>query len=426
MDMAGTFRACEIFSVTCLDVAAPAQFLCVAICLEQPAALRFCIPLAQPSMAAPSHAQTPRMTASEKNIVRRLHFEQGKSRSEIAELLQRALSSVSRLLAQKKSPTPIGRPRALTEANIDRIVATVEKLVDGADGNSEVTLSMIMRRCRLKVSSRTVSNALHSRGYRFRNMRQKPILTPSDIAERFAWACRYRAKPADWWLRAVHVHLDNHAFKLATTSSGRKLLAKRLVRGVYRKRGKSLRPGHVKPNAKLHLGLGGKGILKAGGVGDGKVLVWHTVEGSWSGEPAAQFYTSVVRPALEQHYGPQRKYCVLEDNDPTGNRSAKGRDAKKAARLDVLELPKRSPDLNVMDFAVWSEVERRLRKQEKKWPTNKRESRAEFERRLNRTAKGLPKEFVDKSIGDLQRRCESLYAAEGGLFEEGGKRRRPL
>ena len=123
---------------------------------------------------------------------------------------------------------------------------------------------------------------------------------------------------------------------------------------------------------------------------------------------------------------PQRKYCVLEDNDPAGNRSAKGRDAKKAARLDVLELPKRSPDLNVMDFAVWSEVERRLRKQEKKWPTNRRESRAEFERRLNRTAKGLPKEFVDKSIGDLQRRCESLYAAEGGLFEEGGKRRRPL
>ena len=224
----------------------------------------------------------------------------------------------------------------------------------------------------------------------------------------------------------MHVHLDNHAFKLATTSQGRKLLAKRVVRGVYRKKGKSLRPGHVKPCSKLHLGLGGRGVLKAGGVGGGKVLVWHTVDGTWSGEVAAKFYTEVVRKAIEQHYGPKRKYCILEDNDPTGNRSAKGMDAKRAANLEVLALPKRTPELNVMDFAVWSEVERRLRKQERSWPTSKRETRAEFERRLNRTAKALPKEFIDKSIGDLKRRCERLYAAKGGLFEEGGKSRRPL
>ena len=244
----------------------------VAIYLEQPVSLRSFTPLTPPSMSASAHTKTPRMTASEQSLVRRMHFEQGKSRSEIAGLLQRALSSVSRLLAQKKSPMPIGRPRALTEANIDRIVATVESLVDGADGDLEVTLAMVMRRCRLKVSPRTVSNALHSRGYRFRNMRQKPILTPSDIAERYAWACRYRSKPVEWWLRTVHAHLDNHAFKLATTSQGRKLLAKRVVRGVYRKKGKSLRPGHVKPCSKLHLGLGGRGVLKVGGVGGGPAV----------------------------------------------------------------------------------------------------------------------------------------------------------
>ena len=155
-------------------------------------------------------------------------------------------------------------------------------------------------------------------------------------------------------------------------------------------------------------------------------MVWHTVDGTWSGDVAAKFYADVVSKAIEQHYGPKRKYCILEDNDPTGNRSAKGMDAKRAANLEVLALPKRTPELNVMDFAVWSEVERRLRKQERSWPTSKRETRAEFERRLNRTAKALPKEFIDKSIGDLKRRCERLYVAKGGLFEEGGKSRRPL
>ena len=187
-----------------------------------------------------------------------------------------------------------------------------------------------------------------------------------------------------------------------------------------------MRPGHVKPNSKLHLGMGGKGILKAGGVGDGKVLVWHTIEGTWSGDTAAGFYKDVVRPALDHQYGSKRRYCIIEDNDPTGNQSAKGRAAKKAASLEVLQLPKRSPDLNVMDYAVWSEVERRLRAQEKNWSTGKHETRAEFERRLNRVARSLPKEFIDKSIMDLKCRCERLAAARGGLFEEGGKRRRPL
>ena len=97
-------------------------------------------------------AKTPRMTASEKALVRRLHFDQGKSRSDISRLLQRSLSSISRLLAQKKAPRKIGRPQKLTEANIDRIVTTLEKMVDTADGDEEVTLHMLMWRCRVKAS----------------------------------------------------------------------------------------------------------------------------------------------------------------------------------------------------------------------------------------------------------------------------------
>lgn len=35
----------------------------------------------------------------------------------------------------------------------------------------------------------------------------------------------------------------------------------------------------------------------------------------------------------------------------------------------VFKIPKRSPDLNVMDYAIWAEVEKRLRKQEHAWNT---------------------------------------------------------
>ena len=235
-------------------------------------------------------------------IVRQMHFEQGFSRTSIASILQRSSSSVSRLLAQKKAPKPVGRPRALTKSKLDRVCALLDKMVDEAGGDHEITLAMLMRRARLRISERTLADGIHSRGYRFRNMRSKPILTPDDIKERFAFAKKYRSKPAEWWLQTIHIHLDNHAFKRAATGQGRRLLAKRRVRGVYRTKSRGLRPSVVKPSAKLKAGLP-KGILKAGGVGGGKVLVWATVNGKWCGAGAAKFYTDSVLPALKQRYG---------------------------------------------------------------------------------------------------------------------------
>ena len=336
------------------------------------------------------------------------------------------MSSVTRLLAQRKTPNPIGRPKALSEAKVDAIVRRLEGMVEEAAALYEVTLPMLMRRARLKVSARVVANALHERGYWFRDLRCKPILTPDDVKERFAWAKKYHRKSADWWLKTVHVHLDNHLFKVATTSPGRKLVAKRAVRGVYRAKGKSLNASHVKPNPKQHLSLGTKGIFKAGGVGGGKVLVWHTIDQVWGGNAAEKLYRDVVSPALQKRYPGKRFYSILEDHDPTGNLSKKGIEAKSEANLRPLKIPKRSPDLNVLDFAIWSEVERRMRRQERSWPASKRETRVAFARRLDSVAKKLPERFINKAIGNLQRRCQLLLEAKGGLFEEGGRARRPL
>ena len=368
----------------------------------------------------------PRMSVEEKRIARSMHFEQGLTPTKVAKTLGRALSSITRLFAQKKAPKPVGRPRALSAKQIDTIIQKLEDMVDKAEATHEISMAMLMRRCRAKASARVVANALHERGYRFRDLRHKPILTPEDVKARFAWATKYKNKPAAWWAKAIHVHLDNHHFKVATTGAGRKLLAKRTVRGVYRTKGKALRAGHVKPHPKQNLSLGVKGFLKAGGVGAGKVLVWHTVDGLWSGDAAAHLYADVVRPALEKQFPAKRSFCILEDNDPTGSLSKEGVAAKVSAKLTELKIPKRSPDLNVLDYAVWSEVERRMRVQERSWPASKRESREQFGKRLDRTAKSLPAEFINKSIANLHERCQRLYTAKGGLFEEGGRARRPL
>ena len=103
------------------------------------------------------------MTADEKRLVREMHFEKRVKPARIAEIVGRNISSICRLLAQKKRPRSIGRPTVFTEAQVDKTVAVLEKMVDDAEANYEVTLPMVMRRCRHKVCERVVRDALHKR-----------------------------------------------------------------------------------------------------------------------------------------------------------------------------------------------------------------------------------------------------------------------
>ena len=47
---------------------------------------------------------------------------------------------------------------------------------------------MLMKRSKVKVSYRVVADALHERGLWFRSLRAKPILTPQDVKDRYAFA----------------------------------------------------------------------------------------------------------------------------------------------------------------------------------------------------------------------------------------------
>ena len=74
----------------------------------------------------------------------------------------------------------------------------------------------------------------------------------------------------------------------------------------------------------------------------------------------------------------------------------------------------------MLDYAIWAEVNKRLRKQEAKWPKGKKETRASYIKRLKLTIRSLPKDFLLSSIKDMARRCQRLHEATGYFFEEGG------
>ena len=96
-----------------------------------------------------------------------------------------------------------------------------------------------------------------------------------------------------------------------------------------------------------------------------------------------------------------------------------GKLAKGAGNMNVLAIPKRSPDLNVLDYSIWPTVEKLFRKQERHMKTGRCESCTAFVTRLDRTAFKLPASLVNGAVGSLQNRCQLLLNAKGGLFVEG-------
>ena len=109
----------------------------------------------------------------------------------------------------------------------------------------------------------------------------------------------------------------------------------------------------------------------------------------------------------------------MEDNDPSGYKSKAAVKCKAENRMEVFALPRRSPELNPLDYTVWAEINKRMRKQEASWPQGKRETRAEFLKRLRRIAMNLPSDFINNAFGDLEKRCAQLKKAKGGHFVEG-------
>jgi hypothetical protein len=162
---------------------------------------------------------------------------------------------------------------------------------------------------------------------------------------------------------------------------------------------------------------GKSAIISAAVSGTGKVIMWHQNVG-WGGQAAADMYNGPLAKALKKAYPSAKRARICEDNDPAGFKSGKALAAKSAQDFLTFDLPPRSPDLQVLDYFVWSEVQRRMRAQEEKFPATLKETREAFLSRLRKTAQGLPPSLVLKAIRDMKRRAQLLFAAQGGLFEE--------
>ena len=131
---------------------------------------------------------TARMTSDEKRIARDMH-ERGFIPKHIADHLGRGRSTITRPLAQIGPPPRQGRPEALSDVQVARAIRVMEKMIADADGEFEVTVTMVRRRARLRCHDRTLSDNLHNMGV---------LLTADDVAHRYAFARRFKSMSAKW------------------------------------------------------------------------------------------------------------------------------------------------------------------------------------------------------------------------------------
>ena len=339
---------------------------------------------------------------------------------EIARRLWRAKSTITRAVVQELPRAGRGRKRALSDADVDATIKCLECLVEEARGRTEVTLRMLHKESGCRVSCRTLARALHSRNIKFYKLRSKPMLTDVDVRERLAFARKYRHRNGVWWEKHIHMHIGVKHFQIFQHAGARAYAASRRVRGVYRLPAQGLGRAYVRADKRLMYNPGVRGVQVLAGVGKGKMLVWQYIDGPWNSAAAANIYKGPILKAVKMTYPRERSWRVLEDNDPAGFKSGAGRAAKKAARLAEFNIPTPSPDLNVLDFAIWAEINKRMRKQEQRFPEDKVETRSQYLARLRRTALRLPSRFIRASIQGMQLRCARMFDAKGLHFEEGG------
>ena len=281
----------------------------------------------------------------------------------------------------------------------------------------EVTLDFALQKWRgAKIAKRTAERLLAARGIQWRRPREKPILTPEDVKDRLRFAKKFKGKSPKFWRNCAA--LDGKSFAVVLNAKHRRRAGPQRLRGIYRKGGtvESLASFRVRKKGKERQMVGGRlGIIGAI-CGPRQEVFIYEIKDTWSAAEAVKMYRE-LGTFLKKYYPKRRRWTLIEDNDPGGLATKAANKVKKQLSMDPIGLPKRSPDLSPMDYAVWDHVVAKMRSHERRMGIRK-ETKAKYIDRLKRTIKTADKKFLSGVQCSMRRRLQQVYARKGGLIEE--------
>ena len=301
----------------------------------------------------------------------------------------------------------------LTAVQLQRLNTKRKELIRRAEKQSEVHLDDVMTAARIDhVAPPTVSRHFKKKfGVQWRPPRSEPLRDAGVEKERVRICKQWKHFPNSYFESQLDGIMDNKQWDIVITKKGKAYKKMTKVRGHLRTRAEGIKKDFTKPKSSK-----GNRVNPGGAVSvccvviNCKVKVWEYLASPWCGDVAAKLYKGPVIKALRKHRGAKAVYRILEDNDPTGYKSRAGKAAKKAVGIKPIEFPRYSPDLNPLDFSLWSEIEERMTKGTPGGPENAEE----YKRRLRRTALRSPKTFVQAPVATIKAKAAEVVQAEGG------------
>ena len=150
-----------------------------------------------------------------------------------------------------------------------------------------------------------------------------------------------------------------------------------------------------------------------GGICGDKVVLWEEIAGKWCGDKAAEMYGGPIKKTLQRHRPGKRSWLIMEDNDPAGFKSSKGKMAKGANRMRTLNQPPYSPDLNPLDFSIWAAIDKKALVGH-----TAGENIAAYKARLRRIALSMPRAEVRMAVEGIKKRAQAIFEADGGNIRQ--------
>ena len=234
------------------------------------------------------------------------------------------------------------------------------------------------------------------------------VVTPRALDERrrFELAGEWEDKPSSFWTEEV-TYIDTKRFVQPQTKAQRRRMRQSKVRHHLRTASERNESTYVVPKkARLLTGIPSVEITAA--VHKNRIIMWRESEASWSGAEAAAMYADLGKN-LRRVLGDRRSYRVVEDGDPKGFQSNKGKAAKTAARITSWKLPPRSPDWMPLDYSLWAIIEDKVLAS----GPEGHESKQQYRTRLRTTALGLPRKMVAGAIKQMKGRIKKTKANKG-------------
>ena len=306
-----------------------------------------------------------------------------------------------------------GRERVYTRADVMAMEKARKKLIKEAKGAKEVHWGDLITEAGVpEADATTVARSFEREGLdvKWRPARQKPQRQPEHEQERYKICKGWRHLPKTYFADTVDLIIDNHYEDVATDERARVYLQKQRVRGHLRTPAEGLKKGFTKPNKKKHRINPGGGLHICAGISNCKVVLWEYIEGRWNGAKAAALYKGPIYQTLQKHRGPKSRYIIVEDNDPAGYKSGKGKKAKREVGIKPKVWPRYSPDLNPLDFFLWENITDRM---EASAPSG-HETIDELKKRMRRVALRTPKAVIRKAILQMSTRIQKVYEEKGG------------